>query len=70
LGIGFTHATAELSREAREILKDMIEFTKLDTKAEGEEDESDFMEITEYMRSAVLLLRSELNQKGSGHTVH
>lgn len=70
MGVGFTHATAELSREAREILKDMIEFTKLDTKAEGEEDESDFIEITEYMRSAVLLLRSELNQKDSGHTVH
>lgn len=70
LGIGFTQATSDLSKEAREILKDMIEFTKLDTEAEGEEDESDFMEITEYMRSAVLLLRSELNQSSSGHTVH
>jgi hypothetical protein len=65
LGVGFTHATSDLSREVREILKDIIEFTKLDTEAEGEEDESDFIEITEYMRSAVLLLRSELNQKGS-----
>ena len=65
LGVGFTHATSDLSKEVREILKDIIEFTKLDTEAEGEEDESDFMEITEYMRSAVLLLRSELNQKGS-----
>ncbi|MGZ4970006.1 MAG: UPF0149 family protein [Methylobacter sp.] len=64
LGVGFTHATSDLSKEAREILKDIIEFTKLDTEAEGEEDESDFMEITEYMRSAVLLLRSELNDGG------
>jgi hypothetical protein len=70
LGVGFTHATSDLSKEAREILKDIIEFTKLDTEAEGEEDESDFIEITEYMRSAVLLLQSELNQKGSGQTVH
>ncbi|HEY8159975.1 MAG TPA: UPF0149 family protein [Methylobacter sp.] len=70
LGVGFTHATSDLSREVREILKDIIEFTKLDTEAEGEEDESDFIEITEYMRSAVLLLRSELNQKGSEQTVH
>jgi yecA family protein len=70
MGVGFTHAAADLTKEAREILKDIIEFTKLDTEAEGEEDESDFMEITEYMRSAVLLLRSELNQKDSGHTVH
>ncbi len=61
LGVGFTHAASDLSREATEILKDIAEFTKLDTEAEGEEDESDFMEITEYMRSAVLLLRSEFN---------
>ncbi len=64
LGVGFTHATSDLSREAIEILKDIVEFTKLDTEAESEEDEDDFMEITEYMRSAVLLLRSELNDKG------
>ncbi|HEY8097691.1 MAG TPA: UPF0149 family protein [Methylobacter sp.] len=64
LGVGFTHAAADLSREATEILKDIAEFTKLDTEAEGEEDEGDFMEITEYMRSAVLLLKSELNNKG------
>jgi hypothetical protein len=70
LGVSFTHAASDLPKEIREILKDIIEFTKLDTEAEGEEDESDFMEITEYMRSAVLLLRSELNQKGSGQTVH
>ncbi|TRW92180.1 UPF0149 family protein [Candidatus Methylobacter oryzae] len=63
-GVGFTHATSDLSEEAREILKDIVEFTKLDIEAEGEDDESDFMEITEYMRSAVLLLRSELNDGG------
>ncbi|TAN67077.1 MAG: YecA family protein [Methylobacter sp.] len=65
LGVGFTHTASEQSREVTEILKDIVEFTKLDTEAEGEEDESDFMEITEYMRSAVLLLRSELNNRGS-----
>ena len=65
LGVSFTHAAPNLSREASEILKDIVEFTKLDTEAEGEEDENDFMEITEYMRSAVLLLQSELNQKDS-----
>jgi yecA family protein len=61
LGVGFTYTASGLSREASEILKDIAEFTKLDTAAEGEEDEGDFMEITEYMRSAVLLLRSEFN---------
>jgi len=64
LGVGITHAASDLSREATEILKDIAEFTKLDTEAEGEEDEGDFMEINEYMRSAVLLLRSEFNKEG------
>jgi hypothetical protein len=62
LGVGVTHAASDWPREVTEILKDIVEFTKLDTEAEGEEDESDFMEITEYIRSAVLLLRSELNK--------
>ncbi|MDP2100421.1 MAG: UPF0149 family protein [Methylobacter sp.] len=61
LGVGVSHAAADLSRDVSEILKDITEFTKLDTEAEGEEDEGDFIEITEYIRSAVLLLRSEFN---------
>lgn len=64
LGVSFTDTASGHSREVTEVLKDIVEFTKLDTDAEGEEDESDFMEITEYMRSAVLLLRSELNKEG------
>ena len=65
LGVGFTHASSDWSKETTEILKDIVEFTKLDTEAEGEEDESDFMEIAEYLRSAVLLLRSDTINKGS-----
>lgn len=64
LGVGFTHADADWSKEASNILKDIVEFTKLDIDAEGEEDENDFVEITEYIRSAVLLLRSEVNKEG------
>ncbi|MFU8789449.1 MAG: UPF0149 family protein [Methylobacter sp.] len=64
LGVGVSHAAADLSRDVSEILRDIAEFTKLDTEAEGEEDEGDFIEITEYLRSAVLLLRSEFNHPG------
>ena len=63
LGVSFTDTAAEWSKEVREILKDIIEFTKLDTEAEGEEDENNFMEITEYIRTAVLLLRGNLIKK-------
>jgi uncharacterized protein YgfB (UPF0149 family) len=51
--------------DVQEILKDIAEFTRLDTEAEGEEDENALMEITEYLRSAVLLLRDELGNSCS-----
>lgn len=63
-GVSYAYPAANYSRDVTDILKDIVEFTKLSTDAEGEQDESDFMEITEYMRSAVLLLRSELHDKG------
>jgi uncharacterized protein YgfB (UPF0149 family) len=62
-GIGSVVAKSNHSRDAHEILKDITEFTKLDTAAEdeNEEDAHAFMELTEYLRSAVLLLRDELS---------
>jgi uncharacterized protein YgfB (UPF0149 family) len=60
LGISSRGTGSKLPKEAREILKDIAEFTKLDADVDGEEDERDLMEITEYLRSAVLLLRDEL----------
>jgi uncharacterized protein YgfB (UPF0149 family) len=59
LGAGSSVAVAKVSKDMRGILKDIAEFTKLDGHAEGEEDERAFMEVTEYLRSAVLLLRDE-----------
>jgi yecA family protein len=60
LGVSSRGSASNWPKEAREILKDIAEFTKLDANAKGEEDEHAFMEITEYLRSAVLLLRDEL----------
>jgi uncharacterized protein YgfB (UPF0149 family) len=60
-GAGAGSVVSNWPDEAREILKDFTEFTRLDTEAEGEEDENALMEITEYLRSAVLLLRAELS---------
>jgi uncharacterized protein len=56
-------------KNGREILKDIAEFTKLDTDAEGEDNEQAFVEITEYLRAAVLLLRDELASHHTG-SVH
>lgn len=63
-GVGYMWSKPEFSKDANEILKDIAEFTKLDaeTEDENEEDEVALMELTEYLRSAVLLLRTEVNQ--------
>jgi uncharacterized protein len=68
-GVGSVYTSSGWPGDVTEILKDITEFTKLDEEAEGEEDESAFMEVTEYLRSAVLLLRDELNINTDG-TVH
>ncbi len=63
-GVGYIWSKPDFSKDANEILKDISEFTKLDTETEdkNEEHEVALMELTEYLRSAVLLLRTELNQ--------
>jgi yecA family protein len=63
-GVGALYQSGEQSGQTQEILRDIAEFTKLDPDAEGEEDEAAFMEITEYLRAAVLLLRAELGSNG------
>jgi uncharacterized protein len=70
-GVGAAYSASVWPGDVGEILKDIMEFTKLDAEAEDEEDESAFMEITEYLRSAVLLLRDELSSSANGaDTVH
>lgn len=75
-GLGTTSSTADStdstpnwSEETREVVKDIAEITKLDTDAEDEDAENDFMEITEYLRAAVIFLRTELNS-ADNRTVH
>jgi uncharacterized protein YgfB (UPF0149 family) len=68
-GVGSAYMATDWPGDSAEIMKDVAEFTKLDVEAEGEDDESAFVEITEYLRSAVLLLRDELSDN-TGGTVH
>lgn len=57
------------SRQAQDILKDITEFTKLDAEDEDEDNNEEnlhaLMELTEYLRTAVLLLCDELS-----HTIN
>ncbi|MEQ1527707.1 MAG: UPF0149 family protein [Methylococcales bacterium] len=61
-GVGFGQPRSNWPGDVGEILKDIVEFTKLETEdVSGEEEESAFVEVSEYLRSAVMLLRDELN---------
>ena len=60
-GIGSVPLASDWPDESREIIKDIAEFAKLDANVDGEDAENDFMEITEYLRAAVMYLRTGLN---------
>ena len=62
--MGFANTATKFSIQTQEILKDVAEITKLDTDIELEDDdaENDFMELTEYLRAAVLALRDEFDK--------
>jgi uncharacterized protein YgfB (UPF0149 family) len=64
-GMGFANTATKFSQQTQEILKDIAEITKLDTNIELEDDEAenDFMELTEYLRAAVLALRDDFSEK-------
>lgn len=62
-GVGYSRLSADWSAETNEIMKDIIEFTKLDVATETEtdnEDETAMMEIQEYLRIAVITLKDRL----------
>lgn len=64
-GVGYAQSSGEWPGDVGEVLKDVVEFTKLDIDVHSEEDENHFMEICEYLRAAVALVYSELNQTQS-----
>ena len=70
-GVGSAQISPEFSADAREILKDIAEFTKLDTLTQNEDDDDEqaLTEITEYLRIAVVMLRIELGYE-KAITIH
>ncbi len=69
-GVGFVKTNADWPGDCGEIMRDIVEFTKLDTDVSGDEDENALMEIHEYLRSAVLIVRDQMTEKSDQHTVH
>jgi len=61
-GIGAYYSQSNnLSDECSEVLRDISEISRLDSSVEEEEDESAFMELTEYVRVGVQLIFYGIN---------
>jgi uncharacterized protein YgfB (UPF0149 family) len=60
-GVGFTSTNSDWSGDSAEMLKDIVEFTRVDANADGEEDETALVELHEYIRVGVQVIREELS---------
>ena len=69
-GMGRIESKSQWPEDIDEILKDMVELTKMETGIEDEDEESEagLTEVQEYLRAAVMLIYTELNSKASAKT--
>jgi uncharacterized protein YgfB (UPF0149 family) len=58
-GIGYSGKDSGWPGECSEILRDFLEIVRLDPGASGEGDETDYFELTEYVRVGVQVIQSE-----------
>lgn len=69
-GVGYAQTGADWPGDTAEVMRDIIELTKIDTDVAGEDDESALIEIREYVRAAVFTVRdqfAELSQSPQSH---
>ncbi len=71
-GVGYTRSSSDWPGETAEIMKDIVEFTKLDSEVGDEMDEderetyeSGLIEIQEYLRVAVIMIRDQFLDKSN-----
>ncbi|MGD0960560.1 MAG: UPF0149 family protein [Methylomonas sp.] len=69
-GIGYSHAAGDWPGELGEVMRDMIELTKMDTDVSSEEDADMLVEIREYVRAAVFIARDYFIESGGGAQSH
>lgn len=70
-GVGFNQSSSSWTGETGEIVKDIVEFTKMNTEVEQELDEDEIneheaalIEIQEYLRAAVMMIRDQFMEQG------
>lgn len=69
-GVGFSRSSSDWPGETGEIMKDIVEFTKLDSHVDeqmDDEDESALIEIQEYLRVAVMMIKEQFMEENSEH---
>lgn len=64
-GVGYAQTSGEWPGESGEIMRDLIEITKIDADSEDEDDENALVEIREYVRAAVFLIRDQFAEKAA-----
>ncbi|MEN8261442.1 MAG: UPF0149 family protein [Pseudomonadota bacterium] len=69
-GLGNALVDSELPGESGEILRDFAEISRLDPEAEDGGDEEAYMELSEYVRVGVFLLRTELLHQAKKDRTH
>ncbi len=73
-GMGRIQTDSDWPGDVGEILQDIVEFTKLDMDIDNEDEdatESALIEIHEYLRASVMLIRSELHDANADNdTLH
>ncbi|MCK4843335.1 MAG: UPF0149 family protein [Methylococcales bacterium] len=72
-GVGYNRSSSDWPGETGGIMKDIVEFTKLDTEVDEEMDEDEMddqdgavMEIQEYLRAAVMMVRDQFTTESNG----
>lgn len=71
-GVGFSRSSTEWPGDTGEIMKDIVEFTKLDVDIDDDMDEDEMdeqnaalIEVQEYLRAAVMLVRDQFLEEGN-----
>ena len=72
-GVGYSNSSSNWPGETGEVMKDIVEFTKMDSEVEDDMDEdekeaydSGVIEIQEYLRVAVLTIRDQFLEASNG----
>jgi uncharacterized protein YgfB (UPF0149 family) len=66
-GVGYAQTSADWPGDSAEVMRDLVELTKLDSDVDGEEDAVALMELHEYVRAAVLIVRDQFVEQSNTH---